>query len=77
MLMSANESRNKMNEINSEKELDQLKKIEDAINKDIKRGYTYIGFSPMTTVKQQLLSLGYRIEDLCSQKDGTCYKIAW
>jgi hypothetical protein len=77
MLMSASETRNKMNEINSEKELDQLKKIENAINSDTKKGYTYIGFSPMATVKQQLLSLGYRIEDLCSQKEGTCYKITW
>lgn len=76
-MISAEQAREKQKQVNSERELRQLKEIEEKINNDIKKGYTYYYESLEPTVFKQLQSLGYKVNESFEQRDGTLITIKW
>jgi len=78
-MISAEQAREKQKQINSERELKQLKEIEDKIHSDITLGYTYHYESLEPNVAKILQSLGYEIQTTFDQRDGNgiTVKIKW
>lgn len=76
-MISAEEARMKRNDINSTINKQQLEKIEEGINKNINKGYTYYYGKLTDTVEAELIKLGYRVEFHLDQRDGDFTTIKW
>ncbi len=79
MLMAAKEAKEKAKSCISEETNIQLLEAEKSINEGVADGkefcycYKYLGKQAISKLEE----LGYRVQNLSDQRDGTMFKISW
>ena len=78
-MITAEQARERTKDVNTEANVKLLQQIEDDITISIKNGEfsRYIYYPISNAVSDKLKRLGYDVEYISNQKDGSYTKISW
>lgn len=78
-MISAKEARKKIDTLNTERGKEEQQKAELAIERAVQNGDSecWLGIYISAATEKWLKSLGYQVEKMSSQKDGSDTKVKW